>query len=305
MPERRRSGAGRRTRAGLSNPPVLVLSCEHGGNRVPPRWRGLFRGAAAVLESHRGWDPGALDLARAMSRRLDVPLISTTVTRLLVETNRSARHPRLFSEFTRDLPSDEREELLARYWAPHRDDVHAAVSRRLRGGGTVLHVGVHSFTPVLDGVVREVDVGVLYDPARPRERAFCSEWIRALRATLPDVRVRANQPYRGASDGLTTHLRRELGDRYLGVELEVGQGLLARGPAERRRVLEAVTGTLAMLTRGTGGRVARVRQRPAAASASAVARGRQRPAVSASAVAPASAAGRAPAPKRTTPSSGW
>jgi predicted N-formylglutamate amidohydrolase len=221
----------------------LVLSCEHGGNRVPARWRDHFRGAQAFLQSHRGWDPGALSLARSLARHLGAPLIASTVTRLLVEPNRSLGHPKLFSELTRPLPSSERALLVERYWEPHRSRVEASVRDALAHRSRVLHLAVHSFTPELDGKVRDVDVGVLYDPARPRELAFCRDWILRLRRSLPGLRVRANQPYRGSSDGLTTHLRGVLGARYLGVELEVSQGLLA-SPRARRRLEVALVETL-------------------------------------------------------------
>jgi predicted N-formylglutamate amidohydrolase len=229
-----------------SEPPLpLVLSCEHGGNRVPARWRGLFRGAQHLLDSHRGWDPGALPLARALARSLGAPLVATTVTRLLVEPNRSLGHPQLFSRVTRELPADERAALVERYWRPHRARVEAAAREGLRRHGRVIHLGVHSFTPVLDGEVRDVEIGVLYDPARHVERDLCRAWIRDLRRALPRLRIRANAPYRGSADGLTTHLRRALGERYLGIELEVGQALLAPGARGRRRLVEALAATLA------------------------------------------------------------
>ena len=41
-----------------------LITCEHGGNRIPPRYRDLFAGCEALLQSHRGYDPGALTLAR-------------------------------------------------------------------------------------------------------------------------------------------------------------------------------------------------------------------------------------------------
>jgi hypothetical protein len=45
--------------------------------------------------------------------------------------------------------------------------------------------------------------------------------------------VRRNRPYRGAADGLTTHLRRKLGPRYLGIELEVSQRFFAADGSPR------------------------------------------------------------------------
>jgi predicted N-formylglutamate amidohydrolase len=39
----------------------LVITCEHGGNRIPKPYRDLFHADQALLSSHRGFDPGALD----------------------------------------------------------------------------------------------------------------------------------------------------------------------------------------------------------------------------------------------------
>ena len=108
-------------------------------------------------------------------------------------------------------------------------------------------LSVHSFTPRFQGVTRDVDVGLLYDPRRPAERALCTEWIALLRARAPELRLRRNQPYRGDSDGLTTHLRGVLGARYLGVELEVSQRFPAGAAARWRALRRLLTSTLADL----------------------------------------------------------
>ena len=51
----------------------LLLTCEHAGNRIPRAYAPLFRGADALLATHRGWDPGAYVLARFLAKRLRVP----------------------------------------------------------------------------------------------------------------------------------------------------------------------------------------------------------------------------------------
>ena len=57
--------------------------------------------------------------------------------------------------------------------------------------------------------------------------------------------MRRNAPYRGDTDGLTTALRRELPEgRYLGLELELNQALLAEA-GSRRRLTALLTRTLA------------------------------------------------------------
>jgi predicted N-formylglutamate amidohydrolase len=213
----------------------IVVTAEHGGNEVPPDYRALFRGRSQQLRSHRGWDPGTLDLARRLSAGLDAPLVAATVTRLLVDLNRSPHNPRVFSEVTRGLPRAERARLLERFHRPHWDIARAELDAALRGGKRVVHLGVHSFTPVLDGVTRKPDVALLYDPARREERELAGAWWRGLASALPSRTVRRNDPYRGASDGLATAMRRERRTRsYVGIEIEINQrhvGQSGRFPA--------------------------------------------------------------------------
>lgn len=229
----------------------LLLTCEHGGNRIPPEHADRFRGAARTLASHRGWDPGALLVARELARRLRAPLLPVTWSRLLVEANRAPTNPRIWSPYTADLSRHERELLLERYWWPHRRRVEAGVRQAIAAGRRVLHVAVHSFTPLYGGEARRADVGLLYDSRRARETSLCRRWQAALQAIDPALRVRRNYPYRGAADGLPTWLRRRFSDRrYAGVELELNQALL-RAP-QRRGVARALALSLEELLASSG-----------------------------------------------------
>jgi predicted N-formylglutamate amidohydrolase len=223
----------------------LLLTCEHAGNRIPRAYAPLFRGADALLATHRGWDPGAHVLARFLAKRLHRPLHAVTWSRLLVEANRAAHNPRIWSRFTRALPKSERAAILARYWWPHRSKVEAAVTEASRSA-RVVHVAVHSFTPQLDGHVRNADVGLLYDSRRPREASLCRRWGDILARVAPDLRVRYNYPYRGNTDGLGTWLRkRHPASRYVGVEIEINQGLV--GSRRWRSFQESIATSLGEL----------------------------------------------------------
>ncbi|WP_305042914.1 N-formylglutamate amidohydrolase [Geoalkalibacter sp.] len=211
----------------------LILTCEHGGNEVPAAYADLFHGRDALLATHRGYDIGALELARRLAAELDAPLAAATVTRLLVDLNRSPHNRRgLFSELTRPLPAAEQAKILIRHYYPYREAVTRQVQALLDSGRGVVHLAVHSFTPVLRGQVRNADIGLLYDPARSLEADFCRAWAERLHRLAPTLRVRRNYPYRGASDALVTGLRRRLPAAfYLGLELEVNQALaLGGGP---------------------------------------------------------------------------
>jgi predicted N-formylglutamate amidohydrolase len=202
----------------------LLITCEHGGNKIPAQYRPLFASMGSALRSHRGYDPGALALARDLSKAFDAELVYATTSRLLVELNRSPHHKQVFSEATRKLPPHERERLLQRYYRPYREWVETQVAAAVDAGERAVHVSSHSFTPQLDGEVRRADIGLLYDPSRGSERDLCREWQRALRIADGTLVVRRNYPYRGDADGLTTHLRRRFPDgRYTGVEIEVNQ----------------------------------------------------------------------------------
>jgi predicted N-formylglutamate amidohydrolase len=216
----KRSQRTRRSRP----PPRILVSCEHGGNEVPPQYARLFARAAAVLESHRGLDYGALEVAQAFGRKLGVEPVTAATTRLLVDLNRSPGHRNVFSEFSRELPAAERDAVMQKYYAPYREKIERFVDRAERSGRFVLHISAHSFTPVLNGETRRADLGLLYDPRRRGERSFATAWLGELKARAPQLVVRRNYPYRGTSDALVTHLRRRHGERsYAGIELEVNQ----------------------------------------------------------------------------------
>jgi predicted N-formylglutamate amidohydrolase len=218
----------------MSRPLRLLLTCEHAGNRVPEPYSGLFRGHARLLASHRGYDRGALEVARHLAGALHCPLLVGSTTRLLVDLNRAATNRRVFSEITRGLPEDERARLVTTYHQPYRRRVREAVRREVKSCARVVHIAVHTFTPRLSGKERRADVGLLYDPARVGERAFCHTWRGRLRALSANLVVRCNYPYRGTADGVPTWLRREFSDRaYLGIELEVNQARLGTRAATR------------------------------------------------------------------------
>ncbi len=242
------SGGGRGKGGGRGPAPVrLVLTCEHADNKIPKPYQALFAGAGEALASHRGWDPGALPLAKLLAKRLDLPLLATHWSRLLVESNRSSHNPRIWSQYTRGLPRAERDAILERYWQPHRQEVIDAVDGAIARGERVLHVAVHTFTAVLDGEVRNCDVSFLYDSRRHPEAEIWRRWAALLRRRAPSVRVRFNYPYLGLADGLPTWLRRRHpADRYSGIELEANQGLLAT-PAAWKATGEALAASLAEL----------------------------------------------------------
>jgi predicted N-formylglutamate amidohydrolase len=212
----------------------LIVSCEHGGNRIPPRFRRLF--SERFLATHRGYDPGALSAARDFAAATGAPLFYSTISRLLVELNRPLGHPQLF--FQR-FPQATREMLLRRYYFPYWNAVETRVARAINAGKPVLHLSCHSFTPKFRGVRRTTDVGLLFDPRRKAEARFCRRWRTAILKREPKLRVRYNDPYRGAFPSLVDELRKKFGARYVGIQIEINQKF-PRGDPRRWRALRRI-----------------------------------------------------------------
>lgn len=206
---------------------IIILTCEHGGNAIPSAYQEVFRGQEEVVCSHKGWDIGALLLAKGLSKSLGVPLHYSTTSRLVVELNRSLHHPHLFSAFTKSLSVSEKQHILAHYYHPYRTKVENSIREAISANGQVLHISVHSFTPMFEGTIRKADFGLLYDPAT-EERVFCQAWKAQITATS-HMNVRFNYPYKGTADGFTTYLRKCFPQGYRGIELEVNQQLLSEG----------------------------------------------------------------------------
>jgi len=198
------------------------------------------------MDSHRAWDPGALEIFSALAPAHADHAVRGRATRLLVDLNRSLHHPRLFSEFTRPLPGEVRQQIVDHWWRPFRDEAESVVAAWRADARPVVHLSVHSFTPVLDGQARTADIGLLYDPRRPAEVALARRW----RGLLSDHgwAVRLNYPYRGVADGHTTALRRRHPEGFAGIELELNQRLFGDDAVERKLAAD-LDATVAALRR--------------------------------------------------------
>jgi predicted N-formylglutamate amidohydrolase len=200
----------------------LLLTCEHGGNEIPEEYQKYFKNAGNVLQSHRGYDPGAMDLFYLLRELADFSYYSKT-SRLLIELNRSLHHPRFFSEFTKNISSTEKNDIIEGFYLPYRNLVEKWISETLKKGEKVLHISVHSFSPELNGNVRNADIGLLFDPSKTEEKKYCKILKKQLLLTGPQFRVRFNYPYLGKADGFTTYLRKKFPRNYSGIELEINQ----------------------------------------------------------------------------------
>jgi len=208
-------------------PTLLFLSCEHAVNTVPPRHLSLFKDKPALLETHRAIDFGALDITLSLSQACQCDYVTASISRLLIDCNRSLTSADCFSEFTSHLPAPEKQHLIDNYYLPYRTRCESMIRNAIESGHQVFHLSVHSFTPIFNGVTRNACIGLLYDPKRHGEKEVARQWQKLLSEESRTHRVRMNYPYRGASDGFTSALRKEYSEKdYIGMEVEVNQSLV-------------------------------------------------------------------------------
>lgn len=226
----------------------FLLACDHAARRVPAALGRLGLDDAA-FELHIAYDIGAEGVARRLSARLDATALLAGYSRLVIDLNRGLDQSTLMPEISDgvDIPGNRgldeaartaRIEALYQPW-------HQAVAAELRrldrqSGAKAALIGVHSFTPEMDGRVRPWQVGVLWDDpcelARPLMAALAGQGL-----TVGD-----NEPYsaREPSGGTLESHALEVGRP--GLSVEIRQDLIAddAGQAEWADRLTTVLGTL-------------------------------------------------------------
>ncbi len=218
----------------------IILSCEHASNAVPSFVANLFADQKEKLATHRGYDIGAEPVFEKLRTLLPVLYAAKgNCTRLAIDLNRSGNHPARFSPATKNISQVLRCKL-EKIWIDFRNSIEKEIRTFLKRNSkqTILHLSIHTFTPVLEGKERLAEIGLLYDPGCPQELALAKAWKEKLHAKVPECRIRLNYPYQGKSDGHTSSLRKKFGSRYLGIEVEMNQAwLTTQTPAKVARLL--------------------------------------------------------------------
>lgn len=208
--------------------PFLLL-CDHAGQAIPQRLGDLGL-PPGEIDRHIGWDIGALNVSRHLSRQLDTTLIHQRYSRLVIDCNRTpgiASSIPQVSELT-PIPGNvgiQAEQTLAReheIFLPYHRTIADTLDARQRAGLPTAIIAMHSFTPVFKGNARPWQVGLLFN-RQPEFALLLAELLRE----EGDLDVGVNEPYAmtDATDyTLPVHAeRRQL--PYVGIEIR--QDLIA------------------------------------------------------------------------------
>ena len=181
----------------------IVLTCEHGGRTIPQRLADLGV-PSGDLEKHIAWDIGAAAVARAVSARLDAPLVLQTYSRLVIDCNRSpdsagsilAESDGIAIPGNRDLDAMAAGLRAREIFQPYHEAIATVLDRRAAAGQESILVPVHSFTPRMNDTARPWHVGVIYN----EDPRFARLLIAAAAAAGGDLCIGENQPYSAADE---------------------------------------------------------------------------------------------------------
>ena len=177
----------------------FLLVGDHAGNRIPAVLGDLGL-AAAERVRHIAWDIGVARLGALLSAALDAVFVEQVYSRLVIDCNRRIdavdAMPAVSDGTTvpanAALDDTARAARVAAIHTPYHDALAAEIARRRAAGKPTIMIALHSFTPVMRGVARPWQIGILHDRG---DTDFAQALLAALDAE-GDLTVGDNEPYR-------------------------------------------------------------------------------------------------------------
>lgn len=214
----------------------FVILCDHASNHVPESLGSLGL-PPSDLERAIAYDIGAACVSEMLSLRLDAPVVSTTTSRLVIDSNRPIGSPESIPTFSEDtdvpgnrgLSEAEKARRADTYFWPYHHRIAELLDERERFGLESWIICLHSFTPVFAGMPRPWHVGFTYG----REAALAKALIDAF-SDEDGLVVGDNEPYPVYADGdysLPVHSEAR---GLPGVLIEIRQDLIKESRGARR-----------------------------------------------------------------------
>ena len=239
----------------------LLLVCDHASRRFP-RALGDLGLDPVTRRSHLAFDIGAGETTRAVASALGVPAVLANYSRLVVDCNRDLLDPGAFLAYgdgvaipgNRNLSPEEKAARAELFYHPYHRAIEQQLQRLRAAGLQPAVVAIHSFTPVLDGVSRPWEIGILWDADRRLSEIMIRELRRAGYA------VGDNEPYSGKApqDYTIDHHGEAGGLPHVGIEIrqdliDGGEGVAAMAEVLVRTLSSALSRVIGFRARGSDG----------------------------------------------------
>lgn len=182
-----------------NSPSGVIILCDHASNFVPDDLDDLGLGEQA-LSDHIAWDIGAEKVTRMMCEMMGATAVIQKVSRLVIDVNREPDRDSLIPVISdgihipgnRGLAFADTSDRVDRYYTPFHQAAEQAVTDSLDQGVVPLLIGMHSFTPEMQGQKRPWEIGFLWNKDPRLAQAMIGMLERETDLTIGD-----NQPYSG------------------------------------------------------------------------------------------------------------
>ncbi len=178
----------------------LLIACDHAANLIPPSLLNLGLDAQ-YWQQHIAYDIGARQVALRLSEFFDAPLLLAKYSRLLIDLNRHLDDPSLIPEISdgivipanNNLSAEQRKHRINHYFQPYHQQYQRLATAQIAQHSRPIILALHSFTPMMNGVARPWEVGVLWN----QDAVLAKQLMKNL-AEVSDFNIGDNQPYHAA-----------------------------------------------------------------------------------------------------------
>jgi len=200
----------------------LLLVCDHASRRFPLALKNMGLDPPA-RRCHLALDIGAGELTERLAAGLGVTAVLAQYSRLVVDCNRVLLDPGAFLEFgdgivipgNRNLSLDQKDQRASEIYWPYHYAIDMELKRLAAFDLLTAFYAIHSFTPVLNGKSRDVEIGILWDADRPTAEMFIDGFRKA------GFNVGDNEPYSGKApqDFTIDHHAEDAQLPHVGIEI--------------------------------------------------------------------------------------
>jgi len=204
-----------------ANAPMLLV-CDHASRRFPEALGSMGLDPFA-RRSHLAWDIGAGPLTECLAASLGVTAVLAQYSRLVVDCNRDLFDPGAFLEFgdgvvihgNRNLNHAQKDRRASELYWPYHYAIDVELKRLAAFDHATAFFAIHSFTPVMNGIARDIEIGILWDADRPTAEVLIEGFRNA------GFNVGDNEPYSGKApqDFTIDHHAEDANLPHAGIEI--------------------------------------------------------------------------------------